>query len=70
MRGLVRTIIAAAAMTVALVIPAAGQAGGAPAIAWTPTTSAGTFNYGTIDVGATPTQTFTLTNSGGSATAS
>ena len=68
MRGLRRIIFAAAAATVALAIPAAGQAGGAPAIAWTPTTSAGTFNYGTIDAGTTPTQTFTLTNSGGSAT--
>jgi hypothetical protein len=40
-----------------------------PALAWSPTTS-GTYDFGIVDGvgGKTPTQTFTLTNSGGSST--
>lgn len=45
----------------------AGQAGGAPAIAWSPATN-GTYDYGAVAPGQTASQTFTLTNSGGSAT--
>jgi Domain of unknown function (DUF5050)/Abnormal spindle-like microcephaly-assoc'd, ASPM-SPD-2-Hydin len=41
----------------------------APAsLAFTPTTSAGTYDFGTLAVGATASQTFTLKNSGGTAT--
>ena len=65
MKKRIITVIVAAA---ALLAPAAGQAGGAPAIAWSPTTSGGTYNYGAVNVGQTATQTFTLTNSGGRAT--
>ena len=53
---------------VALLVPTA-MGGGAPSIGWSPTTSAGTFDYGVVDVGRTMSQDFALTNSGGSATA-
>src|SRR5205823_1785258 len=55
------------ASAVVLLAPAAGEAGGPPVIAWSPTTSPGTFDFGAVKVGDTPSQTFTLTNSGGSA---
>jgi hypothetical protein len=45
-----------------------GQAAGLPAIAWSPVTSPGTFDYGTVNVGQAESQTFALTNRGGSAT--
>ena len=61
----VTVLVAAAAL---LLVPAAGQAGGAPSIAWSPTTSDGTYDYGAVNVGQTASQTFTLTNSGGRAT--
>lgn len=57
-----------AAMIGVLLVPTAGQAAGAPALAWTPTTSTGTYDFGTVDVSSDPVKTFTLTNSGGSAT--
>src|SRR6266540_2900590 len=66
MRGLIRSIVAAAAAAVTLLAPAAGQGAGAPALAWSPTN--GAYDYGTVTVGQTASQTFTLTNSGGSAT--
>jgi len=69
MRGLMRATVAAAAATLALLVPEAAQAGGPPAIAWSPTTSGGTFDHGAIVVGETASQAFTLTNTGGSATA-
>jgi hypothetical protein len=67
MRGLIRSIVAAAAAAAALLVPAAGQGAGAPALAWSPATN-GAYDYGTITVGQTASQTFRLTNSGGSAT--
>lgn len=64
MRGLIRMSWAAAAATLALLVPVAGQArAAAPVIAWTPSGH----NYGSIDAGDTAFQEFTLTNSGGSA---
>jgi hypothetical protein len=39
-----------------------------PIISWSPTTSAETFNYGTVKAGQSASQEFTLVNSGGSAT--
>jgi uncharacterized protein DUF5050/centrosomal CEP192-like protein len=36
-----------------------------PALSWAPTTSSGADNYGTVTVGQTASQTFTLTSSGG-----
>jgi HYDIN/CFA65/VesB family protein len=69
MRGLVRIVVAACAM-VALLTPAAAQARGtAPAIDWSPTTDVGTYDYGAVTPGQTVSLTFTLTNTGGSATA-
>src|SRR5262249_43404634 len=50
---------------VVLLAPAAGQAGGSPNISWSPTTSSGTFNFGTQ--AGTVSQQFTLTNSAGAA---
>jgi VCBS repeat-containing protein len=50
----------------ALLIPLGAGAAGAPVLAF----SGGSGNYGTIDLGTTASQTFTLTNSGGVATAS
>jgi hypothetical protein len=75
MRGWSRVVgvlvVVAVAVAVAVVVPAAGQAGEAPAIAWTPTTGGGAYNYGTLDANASETasQAFTLTNSGGAASA-
>jgi hypothetical protein len=46
----------------------AADAATAPAsLAWSPTTSSGTYNYGTLAAKATKSVTFTLTNSGGKA---
>src|SRR6266576_3493189 len=56
------------AVAMVLLAPAAGQAGGAPALAWSPSTN-GTYNYGLVTIGTSVSQTFTLKNSGGSATA-
>src|SRR5438046_1907261 len=70
MRTLFRTIGALAA-TVALLVPVAAHGASAasrPALAWSPTTGTGTYDYGAVDVGQAASQTFTLTNSGGSAT--
>src|SRR5882724_12762668 len=67
--GLIRTIGATAAAVVTLMLAATvGQAAGLPAIAWSPVTSPGTFDYGTIPVGDGESQTFALTNSGRAAT--
>src|SRR5438034_5490063 len=62
--GLFFVLVAAAAL---LLVPAAGQAAGAPALAWSPSTNGG-FDYGAVTVGQTASQTLTLTNSGGRAT--
>jgi hypothetical protein len=44
------------------------SASGPPVLSWAPS-SAGTYNYGTLTAGQTASQAFTLTNSGGKATA-
>jgi len=62
---------AAVAAGALLVAVAGGQAGGSPptpSIDWSPSTSGG-FDFGLVAVGKTASQTFTLTNSGGSASA-
>jgi hypothetical protein len=66
MLGLFRVMIAAGAVAAALLLPAGGQAGSGAALAWSPTTSSGTYDYGTLDVGASQTKSvlFTLSNSG------
>ena len=67
MRGLFRHALVATGVSVVLLIPATGLAGtsGGPALILSPTTSTGTYNYGTLDAGQTASQTFTITNSGG-----
>jgi hypothetical protein len=50
MRGLVRIMVAAAAVAVTLLARAAGQAGGPPSLAWSPSTS-GSFDYVAVGVG-------------------
>jgi hypothetical protein len=48
---------------------AAAHAAATPTeLAWSPTTSLGTYDYGTLAAGATKSVTFTLTNAGGKAT--
>ena len=47
-----------------LLLPAAGLAGSSPSIAWSPST----YDYGAVTPGQTASHTFTLRNSGGSAT--
>lgn len=69
MHGLTRIVVAAiAAATLAMVVAGVGQAGGPPSLAWSPSTG-GSFDYGVVAVGHDSSQTFTLTNSGGSASA-
>jgi hypothetical protein len=66
----IKMFVAAAAMGM-LVAATSAQAAGrpVPVLAWSPTASGGTYDFGAIDGvgGKTATQTFTLTNSGGSA---
>jgi hypothetical protein len=57
-------LIAAGFIGLGLLVPNVGQAAGPPAIAFSPSS----YDYGTIDSGTTASKTFTLTNSGGSAT--
>jgi hypothetical protein len=68
MRVLVRIIIAGAAASALIVSAAVGKPGGPPSISWSPATS-GSFDFGTVGVGDVQSQTFTLTNKGGSASA-
>jgi CHRD domain-containing protein/centrosomal CEP192-like protein len=69
MRRVTRIILAAlAAATVVMVVASVGQAGGPPSLEWSPSTG-GSFDYGVVAVGHDSSQTFTLTNSGGSASA-
>jgi hypothetical protein len=49
-----------------MVVAAVGQAGAPPSLAWSPSTG-GSFDYGMVAVGHDSSQTFTITNSGGSA---
>ena len=71
-KRVVRLMLAAAvAAGASLVVVVGGQAGGSPrtpSIDWSPSTSGG-FDFGLVAVRKTASQTFTLTNSGGSASA-
>jgi len=65
MRGWGRVMFVAAVAAVGRLVPAAAQASPpGVALSWSPTTSAGTFSYGSVAVGKSVSQTFTLTNSG------
>ena len=69
MRGMTRIIgVSAACGALLLALATAGQAKRYPSLSWSPSTSGG-FDYGLLGVGHTASQTFTLTNSGGSASA-
>jgi hypothetical protein len=57
-------LVAAGLIGLGLLVPSAGQAARLPATAFSPLS----YDYGTIDAGTTTSKTFTLTNSGGSAT--
>ncbi len=70
MRGLIARGTVAAGAALALLIPAAAaSASSPPVLGWSPTTTAVTYNYGTVPPGSATPQTFTLKNSGGSAIA-
>ena len=64
-RSLFSAFVLVAAGLVLLAPAAVGAKSSAPSLAWSPTTSTGTFNYGTVTVGGTPSPAFTLKNSGG-----
>jgi len=59
-------VVAVACAAAVLVVAIGGQAGRSPSLAWSPE---GSFGFGLVAVGDTVSQTFTLTNSGGSASA-
>ncbi len=63
--GLLAAAIGVTTMTVGT---GTAQAASPPALSWTPSTGSASFDYATIDAGQTGVQTFTLRNSGGSAT--
>jgi|GEM_PF-6822699 len=66
-----RRLVATAALggaALALIGAGAASAGSAPSLSWSPATGTGSYAYGTIDTGTNATRTFTLHNSGGSAT--
>jgi hypothetical protein len=63
-------VIAGAAAVILGSAAGIASAGSAPAISWSPTTSAGSFDFGSVTAGTTTApQMFKLTNTGGSATA-
>jgi Domain of unknown function (DUF5050) len=65
-RSLVVAVLSAGML---VVVPAVAQANGPPSLAWSPTTSGGTYDYAAVMVGHSDAQIFTLTNSGGSVSA-
>ena len=69
MGGVIRRAAeAASAAVVALGLTAGvASAAGAPVLSWSPTTSPGTYNFGTVTAGQKVSQALTLTNSGGKA---
>src|ERR1700751_2608769 len=71
MRSLIRHAAVVTCAAVMWLIPAAGvgRLGRGPVLIWSPTPSAGTYNFGTLDAGQTVSQTVPLPNSGGAATA-
>jgi hypothetical protein len=61
--------VVAGALAAALFVGAGtGRAGGPPSLSWSPSSS-GAFDYGSVVTGQDSSQEFTLTNSGGSASA-
>jgi Cep192 domain 4 len=69
MPSLIRRAAVAAGAAVMLLGPAAGVASaGTVMLSWSPTTSPGTYNFGTLSAGQTVSQAFTLTDSGNGST--
>jgi hypothetical protein len=71
MRDVIRraTVVAGAAVVLlGTAMGVASAASGGPVLSWSPTTSPGTYNFGTVSPGSTVSQAFTLTDSGGGAT--
>src|SRR5690348_9376661 len=68
--GLIRRALVATGASVVLLFPAMGpaSAAGTPVLSWSPTTSPGTYSFGTVTAGQKVSQALTLTNSGGKAT--
>jgi hypothetical protein len=65
-RVLPAALLAVGLAAVALVAPTVGHAvGPSTALLWSPTTSAGTYGYGTVTVGQSVAKTFTLTSASG-----
>jgi hypothetical protein len=58
----------AAVAVIALVLPTAGQATSPASIAWTAPPNSGSYDFGAVTLGQTVSQTFTLSNTGNSAT--
>ena len=62
-------VVGLSLVAVALFVPGVGRAGGGPPqLAWSPTTGSGSYDYGAVHDYERASQTFTLTNSGGSGT--
>ena len=71
MRILAMVLLTLALMTAGIGGAVAAHAAPTPAsLAWSPTTSSGTFDYGTLAADTAKSVTFTLTNAGGKATGS
>jgi hypothetical protein len=67
MRGLFRIALTAGAAALLVAAGGAASAAAGPVLSWAPTTSPGGYSYGQLTAGQTAKTTFTLTNSGGSA---
>jgi hypothetical protein len=66
---LTMVLLTLALMTAGIVGATTADAAAAPArLSWSPITSSGSYDYGTLAAGATKSVTFTLTNTGGKAT--
>ena len=68
MRGVIHQIAVVAGAAAMLFGSAVGIAAASEGLSWSPTTSPGTYSYGTVNAGQTVSQVFTLTNSGIKAT--
>jgi len=69
MCGLIRrsAVVANAAVVLLVLTAGVASAAGTAALSWSPTTSPGTYNFGTVNAGQKVSQALTLTNSGGKA---
>ena len=58
--------VAAGSAVALAAVPGVANAAAGPVLRWAPTTSSGTYSYGTVTVSHTASRVFTLTNTGGS----